>query len=526
MMSEHSDSVITADIKVVADMATDTWRRVPPAAIIYYVIKIISGILRGGLTTIAPVAAVVAAGGENRWLVLSVLAIGGGAALLVGAILSYLNFKFRMEGSKFLIRSGVFKKKRLTLSFDRIQNVALMEPIYFRPLGLVVLTLESAGSKTEEVHLAGIARPVAQKIRRHVLDWKSQHKNKVEDNSEVTGAGDAITETPPNVESLLRQPIPELVKYGLSNNNIFVFAGAIAVITSQVDKFWQTRFLEELFDTVGHTVGTSIIAIAALILAGIIVAISLLVAASVLGAIIANYKYHLSYSDQKYHRSRGLLNREETSVPEVKIQSVRIWQPLIARFLNRFHMTFQQVGFANKDGQKTKQNFIIPSVQADFYRKLAKRLFPGSSVLDLPLQSISKRFITRHSVYSVGIISSTMAGILAFPLGWIATALLFAPALFLPVIVLRRQRYGYATDGRHGIVRSGLLGHRLTIFPFYKVQSMEIRQSPGQRKHGLADIKIKLAGRSLTVPYIPIKDAVDWRNIALRNVETSTAHWM
>ncbi len=471
-------------------------------------------------------AAIVATGGEHRWLILTAVAIVGGIVLIVGALLSYLNFKFRMEGSKFLIRSGVLKRKRLTLSFDRIQNVALLEPIYFRPLGLVILTLESAGSKSEEVHLAGIPRPIASMIRRHVLDWKSRHKNKAEDVSQGATPEDITSETSLHAESLLQQPVSELVKYGLSNNNMFVFAGVLAVLLSQVDKFWQNRLLEDLFDAVGQTIGTSIIAITAMIIFAVVAVLSLLVMASILGAVIANYNYHLSYSDQKYHRSRGLLNREETSVPEVKVQSLRIWQPFIARFMDRFHMTFQQVGFASKDGQKKQQNFVIPSIRKNFYREIAARLFPGSTVLDKPLKPISSRFITRHAIYSVGLISAVVAVVFAFTLGWVAVVPLFAPVLLVPIIILRRHRYGYATDGKQGVVRSGLLGQRLTVFPFYKIQAMEIIQSPGQRKHGLANLKIKLAGRSLTVPYIPVDDAVTWRNAALRDVETSTAHWM
>lgn len=525
-MGNSTDSINAVDLQAVEDLATDTWRRVPPAAIIYYIVKFIGGLLRNGFQTIAPVAAIVAAGGESRWFILTVLAIVGGIVLVVGAFLSYLNFKFRMEGSKFLIRSGVLKRKRLTLSFDRIQNVALREPVYFRPLGLVILTLESAGSKSEEVHLAGIPRPIASMIRRHVLEWKSQHNTKVEGIAKAAASDDQTTETPPNVHSLLQQPVSELVKYGLSNNNIFVFAGVLAVLMSQVDKFWQTSLLGDLFDAVGHTIGTSIIAIAAMVIFAIVAIMSLLVAASVLGAIITNYNYHLSYGDQKYHRSRGLLNHEETSVPQVKVQSLRIWQPLIARFFNRFHMTFQQVGFGSKNGQKKQQNFVIPSIQKVFYHELAALLFPGSTVLDIPFKPISNRFIARHAIYSVGLISGIVAAVFALTLGWIGMIPLFAPVLLVPIIVLRHHRYGYATDGTHGVVRSGLLGHRLTIFPFYKIQTMEIIQSPGQRRHGLADLKIKLAGRSLTVPYIPISDAVNWRNVALRDVETSAAQWM
>lgn len=514
------------DSQSVAELRSDTWQRLSPAAVIYYLVKFVSGIIKNGLQAVVPLTAVVATGGENRWvLLISILSVGG-AVMLIGALLSYLNFKFRLEGKSFLIRSGVLKRKRLTLSFDRIQNVAISEPLYFRPLGLVILTLESAGSKSEEVNLAGIPRPLATVIRRHVLEWKSKAQTSTGDAEASTDSRTASKASDANTIDLLRQPLSELAKYGLSNNNLFVLAGLSAALFSQIDKFWESPLVAKWFEMVGEVVGTGTIAIAAFVAFASIALLLVLVAASVAGAIIANYKYHLSYSSEKYHRSRGLFNREETSVPEKKIQSLRISQPIIARFLSRFHLAFEQVGFSNKDGTNQKNSFIIPSVQQDFYQALAGRLFSGTTMVDMPLNAISYRFVVRHVVYSVGIISAIVAVAWAFQFGWWALVALTAPLLSLPLFMLRRRRYGYARSATHGVVRSGFLGKNLTVFAFFKAQTLEIIQSPGQRKHGLADVKIKLAGRTLYIPYMPLKDAVAWRNAALLEAETNITPWM
>ncbi len=525
-MDTRSNMADNADRTTVAELKSEIWQRVSPVAVIYYLIKFVSRILRNGIQTLAPVVAVVAAAGDNRWYILLTFAAIGGATMIVGAILSYLNFKFRLEGNSFLIRSGVLTRKRLTLTFDRIQNVALSEPLYFRPLGLVILTLESAGSKSEEVNLAGIPRSLAIVIRRHVLDWKNQKQNAESHEEDPASSQSAADASQIGTADLLRQPISELAKYGLSNNNIFVFAGISAVLFSQIDKFWESPFVAEIFGVVGETVGTGITAITAFIIFSALTVLLLLATASVVGAIVANYNYHLSYSGQKYHVSRGLFNRQETSVPETKIQSFRISQPLIARLLNRFHLTLQQVGFESKNGQSKKRSFIIPSVSKKFYLELAGRLFPTSAVMAMPLEPISKRFVVKHSLYAVGFAFPTAVIIWAFTYSWISALSLLVPLLSLPIFILRRHRYGYARSNTHGIVRSGFLGQNLTIFPFHKVQTMEIIQSPGQRRHNLANLKIKLAGSTLTIPYVPLIDAVSWRNAALLEVETNHKPWM
>jgi len=525
-MDDQSIITDATEPDAITALKSDVWHRVSPAAVIYYMVKFVGGVLKNGVQAVAPVIAVVATAGENRWYILVAAAVVGGAILIIGALLSYLNFKFRMEGSSFLIRSGVLTRKRLTLSFDRIQNVALSEPLYFRPLNLVTLTLESAGSQSEEVSLAGIPRPLANSIRRHVLDWKSQRQNTAANTAGAGNTKEFTNAAEAGEIDILRQPVSELAKYGISNNNIFVLAGVFAVLFSQIDKFWESPMVAEIFGVVGETVGTGIAAITAFIIFSMLAILLLLVAASVVGAIVANYNYHLSYGDKKYNVSRGLFNRKETSVPEVKIQSFRVSQPFIARLLNRFHLTFQQVGFESKGGGGKRQNFIIPSVPKSFYSALATRLFPTSTVLAMPLKAISTRFIVRHTLY-VAVFASLIAAITwAITYSWLSALPLIVPLLSLPVFVLRHRRYGYACSNTHGVVRSGFLGQNLTLFPFHKVQTMEIIQSPGQRKHNLSDIKIKLAGSTHTIPYVPLSDAVDWRNAVLLEVETNHEPWM
>lgn len=500
----------------------DKWQRISPASIIYFVLKFISAIVQNGIQAIAPVAAVLATAGENRWFILGSIAVGAVVILLIGSVLSYLNFKFRIDKDAVLIRSGVLTRKRLSLSFDRIQNVAFREPIYFRPLELVILSIESAGSTSEEVNLAGVTRPLAEEIRQFVLEKVKKAETKKEEAKATT---EAVTKKE-TVVDLLRLPVGELVRYGLSNNNIWVFAGIAAGATSQLDVLWESGFMETLFDSVGETVGTGIAAIATFVIFMALVILVLLMSASIIGSIIVNYRYHLTYHDGRYHRTRGLFERQETSVPEVKVQSLKIAQPVIARLLDRFHLTFNQVGFEGKQVPSKKSKFIVPSVQVPFYLNLTEKLFEGTQVLKQSLNAISDKFIVRHVVYSFGIPSLLVAVPWVANIGWKGLFPMLLPIIALPFVVLRKRRYGYATDGANGVIRRGLLGQTLTVFPFHKVQSIKVSQSPGQRSSGFADLKVKLAGHSMTVPYMKLEDARAWRAACLQKVRTSTKAWM
>lgn len=510
----------------IAEIKSDKWQRLSPLSIIYFVIKHIVDAVRGSIQTIAIApAAIIATTGDNRWVILAVFALALSIGLIAISVVSFFKFRFRIEGDKFLIRSGVFVRKRLSLSFDRIQNVGFREPIYFRPFGLIIMGLESAGSSSEEVSLGGVSRALGQAIRKHILEYKVREQLTISEQNPVSQLNSTDNAVRPVEEELLKQPISELVRYGLSNNNIWVFAGIGAALLSQM-KWWESAILIDTFDSVEAFIGTGLIALTLLIMTGALLTLFLIMAASVVGAVIVNYNYRLTYADKRFHRTRGLLERQETSLPEVKIQNITIAQPLIAKLLQRSHITVGQIGFKSKNDNNRGKKFIIPSVQEDFSNALTQRLYAGTSIHRSKLNAISKKFIARHVLFSVLPIALIVAGFWIYPLGWLAVIPLFAPVVATPIIMLRWKRYGYADDGDVGLVQSGFFGHQKTVFPFHKVQSVQITRTPGQLRSGLATLRIMLAGKTAIIPYMANEDANQWRDRILYVVETTNKPWM
>ena len=99
----------------------------------------------------------------------------------------------------------------------------------------------------------------------------------------------------------------------------------------------------------------------------------------------------------------------------------------------------------------------------------------------------------------------------------------------LAVAGLASYRYwkkaGYAVAGEYGFVRHGFIGTTVTAFPLFKIQRVDIVQSRGQQKRGLANLVIHLASHSMTVHYIDIRDARTFRDLALYHAESSNRAW-
>ncbi len=502
------------------------WQRVSPAAIVYFIMKFLGQFLRQGIQGFLPLAAIVFTAGENRWFIIS-LVLGAAVILLIlGAFVSYLKFRFRITDDTILIQSGVFTRKRLTLNFARIQNVALIEPLYFRPFGLVVLDIESAGSSSDEVKIGGVARPLAAAIRATVLS----HRQSTND------IGEELPTEPKKEDSaaaknevLVKHPLSELARYGLSNNNVWVMASLGAALISQI-KWSRYAFFNDFKDAAGSAIKTNIFTAISYGLLSLVVIVSILLLVSVIGAIIINYKYQLDYDGKRFHRSKGLFERSETSLLINKVQLLTLRQPWPARLLQRWHLYLSQVSFTKAHDVKPEtgnQSFIIPSVTAAFSHYFSSILFPDFDWKSLNLKPIHFKYVKKILLYifvpisipptiSITLGSGSALGLLP----------LLLPLLAAPFVLLRWKRYGYARDGHHGIIRSGFLGQKLTIFSFYKVQTVSVVRSPGQRRAGLATLHIKLAGASLTLPYIPLGDAMKWHDMILFRIENSQREWM
>jgi len=70
-----------------------------------------------------------------------------------------------------------------------------------------------------------------------------------------------------------------------------------------------------------------------------------------------------------------------------------------------------------------------------------------------------------------------------------------------------------------------LIGYRLDVLLFRKVQRVTVRQSWFQARRGLAELRVYLASGSVRIPYIPYEAAAALRDYILYKVESSDRSW-
>lgn len=496
------------------------WQRLSPLSVMFFIGKSMLRLIKDALPTFAPMLVIVLASDKKLTMT---LALGAGLALLIigGAILQFWFFKFRQQHDQVLINDGVFKKNHRVIRFDRVQNVNILTPVYFRPFGLVTLQIETAGSKGNEADLAGIPATTAATLRTEILQYQQVVSSQNNDNCATVPSEESST-------LVATASLKDLVAYGVSSNGVFFFLAIIGPLLglffSSFEGFFRIFIrqtimpvMQFLGDGPGGKVGASLVMITVIIL--------LMFLFSILGAIYRYYGYKLSLQQAALKRRSGLLTRFEESVKIVKVQTFITQSNFIGRWIQRQNITLGQVA-SSQAGHGSKRNvFIIPARKPTQIPALRKLVFADSPD-DLPEQPIDRRYILKTwliwfvvpmmivAIYYLSQQEYRSAGI----------AGIFALAM-LPLVIKRWSMFRFGHSQNHGVFKTGLFGFKRTLFPLYKVQHTVIMQSPLQRRQNLTTLKISLAAGEIVIPYITMQQANMFRERIRNEIKTNQSPW-
>ncbi|WP_196138206.1 PH domain-containing protein [Aliikangiella sp. G2MR2-5] len=497
------------------DQSQEQWSRLSPISVLFFLGKSISSILKDALPGLAPLGVLIFNSENKTWVVGLVIA---GIVLLtiVSAVLQYLFFKYRLQEDKILINDGVFKKRQRTLEHDRIQNVNIIQPVYFKIFDLVTLNLETAGSKGNEANLAGISRQSAEKIKQNILAKAPEFEDSIVENSEPIESASTSTLATANLN--------QLVQYGLTSNAMFWFLIFLAPLFGALDDVIENWIGDETVDAFVNSFGGGLKGGLVLIAVALFSLLFVMLLFSITGSILRFYKYHLTQEKDTLRRHSGLISTHEESLKLSKIQAMTFQTNFIGLWLKAENITIKQASTQVNNESSRSNLFIIPSRVRQESIELLKRLLGVNKLPDL-LDSVDRRYIRKNTL-----ILSVPVFILSIIL-WINSSSLLSllPLSLTPLIWLfYRQKWkqlGYKITSHFGFVRKGVIGYRYTCLPLFKVQRVSISQSFLQKRNNLATLTLYMASESITIPYIPMRSAVEWFDKISTQIETRNENW-
>lgn len=510
------------------DFGMHDWQRLSPLSIVFFIGKFVTHLLKDALPSLAPVAIIIMNADNKAWISLLIL-IGIITLLLISSFLQFWYFKFKVEGQRVLVNDGVFKKNHRVIQFDRIQNINVLQPLYFKPFDLVNLQVETAGAKGNEADLAGISSSFGDYLRNHVMQQKKESASTTLESENPHQHHDE--------QLLANATMKDLVHYGMSSNGVFWFFVLIAPIFSFTDKLLEKWITKEDFAQLAEALGGGITGNVFLVISAVLLTITLMFSFSILGAILRYFKYQLivvhsdsgkplAYAKQTLKRSSGLLTSYQESLKLAKIQTVIRQSNFIGRWLGVVNMTLGQVS----SGQNTPQNraslFVIPSRTDDESHELTNRLLEACPT-SIETIGINRRYVTKTIALKIFLplliicipvyLSTDQSLVFAIPM--------IASLLLLPLVLRRWRAYRFGMKNGYAKFERGLFGFRHIIFPLFKIQKVEIKQSPIQRRRDLATIKIYLASNRVQMQYIPMQTAREWMAIISEQIEGTKKAW-
>ncbi|WP_214132536.1 PH domain-containing protein [Alteromonas oceanisediminis] len=497
------------------------WQRVKPVAMLYFIDKLIRAVIANVIVLVPMFLGVRSFFNQNTlwgYAILSAL-----FCLLIAYVVSaYLTFQFKIEGQQIDIRRGLFSKLRLNIPFDKIQDVKIEQPFYYRMSDSCVVIFDTAGSAKQEATIVAMTVANAETLREVVQQTASTM-------STLT-ATETSTSVPASASPLLERNISDLVIHGITNNRVFLVLAALSPFIDdalrQLDDTLSFFNVEQLFSVSEQ----GLLLFSVIVASTIILFIAFVLLLSIGGSIISFHGYRLFSEAGRLKRQSGLLTRYQTSAKVSRIQHIEYKQNWLDRVFGRVNLTFKQIKGAAQHQNGSVKSLIVPSVTPSQASSLAQHGFAHPSPYDVFFSAISPRYIMRYMMILV-LPSLVMAVLLIIrhcqeTADVLSFLWLLIPLLLAILITLRWYRWGYHITREFVYIRNGLLGTKLSVYPLYKSQNTCFQQSVLQKKQGLASAKLNYASHLANIPFVPEETAATLVNAALTQSMQTDKAWM
>ncbi len=482
--------------------------RQSPAAMLI----IIFNLYKNWIKRLVPVLAGVVFGSGKTWVIFLTLGIFVVVVAIFGIVYFY-KYTFYITDNELVIDKGVFKKTKLNIPFDRIQSINFKETLLHQIFSVVELEVDTAGSSKIEFDLRAISIQKANALRQIILNTRLQ--------ADDTHPKPTST---PTEKKLFQLSFWELVKVGLTQNHIK--SGLIPFALY----FWLRDLLHnggiELDELATEYADPERVYNLGLFILGILVLLYALaaMAISLIMSIIRFFDLSLYRQEDGFKVTYGLLTKRQITIKDTKIQIFK-WEDNLLRKIPRiYNMQIKQA--ASAAVKQKKSSIFLAGIPAERIHH-----FLDTYYQDIPYKidhftPISTWWLKRMMVILTILSLLTLGAALYFPFHPIFLGLggigLFA--YISSYFYFRKKRFGLNDEVIH--IKGGHFGDENELVQTYKIQGIQLKQSPFQRRKQLASIIIFTAAGNLNIPYIPLKTAQTLRDWVLQIVETDQRDWM
>jgi len=451
------------------------------------------------------VIAAVGAASSGSWVVLLLMAPLYLVLSFVLGALPWLTTHYRITPSHLEVKTGLLNVKTLSARLDRVRSVDLEASVLHRALGITRIRI-GTGADDGQISLDALAEDTAEAVRRHLLHRGTQPATDAAIDPTPPGPPSA-TSTSPAATPLARLRWSWLRFAPLNLLNLAVIGSVALASASQVGDQWGSvldfaRSAEDSDLRLGLVIPVLVAGCLALWILG-----------SCLGYAVRWFGLTLTRDQGKegpvLHQSAGLLTTRSTTVEESKVRGARIRQQLLIAAVGGADLAALTLG------REDNSPALLPTAPLADVRRVAIDVLTDAAPVTGPLLDHGRRplgrYLRRVLFQLLPVAAATVALVLVDAPRWTQITLPVVGAVSLTTLALVRWRnLGHALTGAHLVAQSGALVRDRTILEIDGIVGWSIRQTPFDRRLGLARLTATTAAgdECVVIHDVPLAEAV------------------
>jgi len=417
---------------------------------------------------------------DGTWTIVG-LVVGITLLSLLAAAVSWWRFGYAVGERAVVVTRGLFTRSVRTVPLDRVRGVEVEAPLLHRVFGLVRVRIDAAAGSsvtgTEELLVDGVPRAEGDRLRAVLLTRRPRPVT-----PGPAGAAAPEDAPPGPVEPL--EPVEEeiarfdhrwLLYAPLVGGYLAVPLAAVGALGRLVDEL-PARFVPDVEGP--DVVDGSVVAFA------VVAAVLVLVLGSVIGAAVVNWRFRLVRRGGSLIAVRGLVTRRHTELEIDRIRGYTVSEGLGMRLVGAARASALVTGL----GDAARRGQLLPLGPRAEAWSLGGLIVEAPGPLRAHPPAARRRAVVR--AVAPGVVLLLAGAVLTATLGWWWTAVAGAAltVLGVPLGLGRYAALGHAAGPRSLAVRSGFLLRAHTVLQRRAVIGWQVRQSPFQRRSGLATV--------------------------------------
>ncbi|MCP0887970.1 PH domain-containing protein [Ligilactobacillus sp. WILCCON 0076] len=222
---------------------------------------------------------------------------------LGNAFYQWLFFKYRFEQDQLVIKKGLFIKKQLIVPYNRIQSLQRQVWFVFKPLGIISLIIETAGTTAENVKLLAVKEIVYD----HLTALRQGERDQT------------LATKPHPFGPQFEVTTRDIWRFSLTDQSVFMMLIAWVFFFDSLKGWLPKKLLESRLEILILSGFISL-------LFGVLLLVGLVILATLFKNYVCYYHFKVWRQNDDLFIERGLFTRSTLTIPLHRIQAIQIKQ--------------------------------------------------------------------------------------------------------------------------------------------------------------------------------------------------------